>query len=280
MQEITVSPNHIEDSAGAFDSAVDAAFSPNEQAELYVPPQEELPRASYALFATTVLARNANLAHNGGIKLDRANTDLLGSFNNLRVVIGVPTRDNRAVHFPGVVLTGTNGEPAVGFLRSDPITDGSTSANLSTMQQTLLDQLYTMHNSDPSHSAAGNRTQVNVAEIAHASLIASSASPRGIHQNVHNLADDGKFAQNFTAQGSLDIRSGHDTRKVTDAVVPANRLAELYVYPQHQLEQPNAHGLELTAGQLAVGLVLASAQSRQINVPIEQNLTAVAERSH
>lgn len=278
MAEIMLSKGQIENAVGTLETAVDTALSPVDKETVYKVATERLPRPSFDTFAARALAGNVAGTYGKGFKLMPSQAQLLAGFNNLRIIASVQTRDKRSVYLPGVVLPTVNGNVMLGCLSRDAMTDGhALNRPLSSMQQPLLDNLYQMQAADPSH---GGNAPVNAGEISHASLIASSTQPYGIHSKVHELADSRTFATSFSNQGGQDIRQGDKVRDVRNKVFAARQAANVYVFPEHQLSADELpFGLKLTAGELAVGMVLAASGSRGERPPLVENVTAIAEQA-
>jgi len=261
MSEIILNANHIEDAAGTLAEAATSAFSANDREVFYRPDHSDLPRPSYGVFEALATAQGLPAA--------------LAKCENLRVMAGVQTRDRKTVYLPGVVLRPKDGRISLACLTTDSVTsENALSRPFSAMQQTLLDNMYIMQKSDPSH----NGTSMNAAEIGHGALIAASPTPVGIHGAVHTLAGGGTFAQTFSNEGYMDIGRGHDTRQVRPVILGLRQLADLRVYSEHQLTEPNMLGISLKAGELAIGVILAAAETRNVRTPLIQNLTAIAEQ--
>ncbi len=294
MTKPDIAPGQLEDAAGIFGEKIEISLGGADKHRLYRPDNSDLPRPSSGDFFAKLAVHRGLLSEAGmSPEIKIGERFALQDHGNLRVTVGVPTRDNKLIYFPGVILPASPGDVmrqgglCVGFLSSAAdVQLSATDLNVfSALQQGLLDDLYLKHTSNELDHGNGSghsgNSGLNVAEISHASMIAVSAGGRNIHRQVHDMADTG-FARTFAKTGNLDFNSGVNggSRQVRSEVVPVDKIYSLHVFESQQppAGQRNSFDLRgLSSREVSVGLAMVSALTRGITPDIVQNTQAMAE---
>lgn len=197
----------------------------------------------------------------------------LHSFAGLRVLAGVQTRDGHPVYLPGIVLPpAADAVTRIGCLqgpdalRPDDLQQAA-GRPLSDLQQVYLEQMAAMHAQGVGEHSG---SRVNVADIGHAALIASTGinQAAGIENRVHDYVRGG-LSQSIARTGALSLQVGHDVRHIKEVVLPARQAAHLVVSRHHQMPS----SVQLPAASLAVGVTLAAVRSKRGSYP-QPDLTA------
>lgn len=266
MSELTIPKQQIIDAGGALDeTAVVSGLAgleyerPTDEVpcpayhEISIALQQELPGSMFTL-------KNAELT-----RLDEAFRMLGGA----RVMAGIRTKDG-AGFLPGVILPDMSRGVRVGVLKSalDVRRPDQMTEPISDIQQLLLGKIAAEHlPSVGEHKHAevrvGNETKhvsvINAAEIGHATLVAASTDPFGIHGRVHRLVHDGTLSATIAQTGATDIVSGHTVRPNEEHVYDLNRLALIAVVDHQQTPWP----LDGNVFDLSAGLTHAAIQTQE-----------------
>jgi len=247
MAEIKLSSHQIEDAAGVFAETVQAATD----RVLYQPSERAVPCPGYDT-AASLFGLDSKMPEFPVAPGDQR----LGALGGLRVRVGVHSRDRKLVYLPGIVLPDTHNDVRIGCL-SGPDIVRDTQAQLTDLQQVLLEQVAAMHM--PGVGEHAQNRQVNVGDIGHAALIAITApeATPGIHGRVHAFVGSG-LSQSVAKTGALSIARGHDTRVVSEVIVPAAQAAQIIIPRHYQVPA----SLGLSASEAAVGVTLAAVRSQ------------------
>ncbi|HYH74853.1 MAG TPA: hypothetical protein VD735_02730 [Candidatus Saccharimonadales bacterium] len=257
MREIVIPTSQLEDSAAEF------GLMASRQAgdALYQPDTAMLPNPGYDQ-AARVLQFDARQPVQYISPVD----DRLNRLAGLRVLAAVQTRDRKSVYLPGVILPDIGVVPRIGCLQGpDIVQQGDVRAvaarPLEDLQQVYLEQMLAMHGKGVGEHAQGT---LNVADIGHAALIASTGShaASGIENKVHDFVARG-LSKSVADTGALNVQVGHTVRHIREVVLPARQAAHLIVARQHQMPS----SARMPAAQLAVGVTLAAVRSKRSSYP-------------
>jgi hypothetical protein len=259
MKELTLSPNHIEDSYGLLN---EAASQSHYNEGLYIPERSDVPRPDFESFVLGMVKPPDY--QNGRYTIRPSQSDLVQHFAGLRGFAVIRTQ-NQTIAAPAIVL-GDGGRLAL-------LTAEVSADSISTTQHALLEAEYIKDevNVSGQHS---ERDVTNAGEIAPSLLVASSGIHSNAHTDMHGLAGDKlqTFGTNFSGDGRQDISIGHDTRFVRSTVIAANRAIFLTGERDQLPQEESLFGLRLSAGELAVGMTLAASQSRDVDINLMANL--------
>ncbi len=283
--ELQLTKTAAEDAMAELRTSVDLGLREGDEAT-YVPSAQEAQRPNFEMAIYNTYG-DKGAQYLKGLGFEQSELALCAvqldgpQWINMRLAVGVLSSDSRLAYFPGVILPGGK----IVYLATDPmqnITD-----RFSYLQHSELDDRYLTHVSNAAHGD----TPTNVAELKHGTLLASSVSPQGIHNQVHELDTGNQFINNISATGIHNIVVNGKTRDIDPRVTDMTAVYSLFISPEHQerddppftLTQDNE---AIPASELVVVKTLAAARSREAHhdngavVNVGRNITQlVVERA-
>ena len=263
----------VDHSLGVMIDIAKAEISLGEGIEI-IPDANTLPRVSYTEIERILGINGVAITKTFDyLQVDSSSLAINGlTITGARIIAEV-TKGGNSVWFPGVITPGARPKVTLQTTmldRRNPKVDKVVTP-LSGMQQQLLDAALaqSLEGVGTTHGSGG---AVNVGEIGHGALLASSTTSTDIHRTTHQLGFSGRLAAAVSTKMGIQTKNGVREVATFPAELTDPSIGKIYFVANHQIGPSGSE--RFTVFEAGAGLVLAAVSTRDSSAGSQPNIAA------